>query len=347
MPRRKKNTNKPSTEAFVSNQNGGSQGINANQCPNQLRHTLEPLISSMSSLTVDSTVHETTQTSHNIASAVPSLSCVAESVGEENQNVPSIMVKVEILALMKDLKTLEVDALYKICRTGTKVMCKNKRHYDIAILYLKTTKTEFYTYDILGEKAEFYTYDRLGEKPFKVIVRGLPGIKPELLKQELTDNFKLKVLSVFSMVRNDEDTVKHHDKLFLVNFQKGSTTLHALKEIKTIFLIKVSWELFRGWKMDATQCQRCQNFGHQTQNCHMMPRCAFCTGAHLTNGCPIQELTINSNQQPARSTSASSDLYSGAELCQIFKEITSAFQPCQSQADKVRVMNYFVNKYGT
>lgn len=279
MTKRRKKTNK-SSQNSPGGSSGGSapqrkytkQNGNAKKSSNQERRSST---ASMSGSSVYSNASKITQKSHASNYAGPSSNSVRTNNDGINLKVPPIMVKsISPTQLMKDLSAHKVPAQYKLCRVGTKVVCSNKIHYDNALSYLKE------------QNAEFYTHDIPGEKPFKVVVRGLPDIEPNIIKRELAEHFKLVPLAVYPMTRKNEKTSQYRDRLFLIHFQRKTTTLQALQAIRAMFSIIVKWEPYRGGNRDVTQCQRCLNFGHGTKNCYMLPRCASCGQSHLTNECP-------------------------------------------------------------
>lgn len=192
--------------------------------------------------------------------------------------VPPLMVKsVDLGRLQATMKAIKVNAAYKLCRVGIKVVISSMKDYLKAKTYLEKSKAEFYTFDIPSEK------------PFKAVIRGLPNKKPDEIKADLEQRYKLKPVAVFPMSRHDKSKV-YRDCLYLVHFQKGSVTLGALKAARVVLDIIVSWEAYRGANRDVTQCMRCLQYGHGARNCRVKPRCAACTLQHETKDCPIEEV---------------------------------------------------------
>lgn len=124
-------------------------------------------------------------------------------------------------------------------------------------------------------------------KPFKVVLRGLPDLDTDELKQELVD-LNLSVEGIFKIVRR-KPNIKYRDQLFLIHMKKGSTTLKDLKNVKAIFNIIVEWEKYRPINKGATQCQNCLLYGHGTKNCHLKSRCAKCGKNHKTEECILEQ----------------------------------------------------------
>lgn len=192
--------------------------------------------------------------------------------------IPPLMVKAVGLSKLKaTMKAINIEAKYKLCRVGVKVVLASKEDYQKAKSYLTRSKTEFYSFDMPSEK------------PFKAVIRGLEAMDTDDIKMELEHHYKLKPLAVFPMSRHDKKTT-YRDCLYLVHFVKGSATLGALKAVRFLNDTIVEWEGYRGANRDVTQCMRCLHFGHGARNCNVKPRCGVCTQQHETKDCPIEEV---------------------------------------------------------
>lgn len=192
--------------------------------------------------------------------------------------IPPLMVKAVGLSKLKaTMKAINIEAKYKLCRVGVKVVLESKEDYLKAKTYLTRSKTEFYSFDMPSDK------------PFKAVIRGLEAMDTDEIKQELEHHYKLKPLAVFPMSRHDKNKT-YRDCLYLVHFRKGSVTLGALKAVRYLNDTIVEWEGYRGANRDVTQCMRCLHFGHGARNCNVKPRCGVCTQQHETKDCPIEEV---------------------------------------------------------
>ncbi|XP_058448904.1 uncharacterized protein LOC131428864 [Malaya genurostris] len=199
-----------------------------------------------------------------------------EEEEEAKVKLPPLMVKsVPLATLQRELIRIGIQAEFKLCGIGIKVMLHTKSEYVKAKNYL----------DRAG--AEYFSHDLATEKPFKAVVRGLPLMSGNDIASELAERYKLQPVAVFPMTRKDV-TNKYRDCLYLVHFKKGTVTLNALKAVRSISSMIVSWEPYRGTNRDVTQCMRCLNFGHGTRNCHLQPRCNNCGQVHLTSSCPAE-----------------------------------------------------------
>ncbi|XP_055523132.1 uncharacterized protein LOC129717294 [Wyeomyia smithii] len=170
--------------------------------------------------------------------------------------LPPLVVKnVPLNKLISDFASPGVAAEYKLCGIGMMVMLHTKVDFEKDTQFLKNSKTEFFIHDIPGEK------------PFKVVIRGLPGFDPKLIGAEIKDRYKLAPIAVYPI--------------------KRTVTLSALRAIRSLFSIIICWEPYRGGRRDVTQCQRCLNFGHGTRNCNIKLRCNICAKDHSTSDCPV------------------------------------------------------------
>lgn len=192
--------------------------------------------------------------------------------------VPPIFASTkEVAALRNELAKKQIHPLFKLCSTGTKIVCTTVADYQEVGKFL------------VENRAEFYTHDAPGNKPLKVLLRGLEEYSPEEIIQELKAK-KLKPLNVFPIRRGEGSNQR--DRPYLVHLEKGSISMKDLREVKALFQIIVEWERYRPKKRQVTQCGNCLAYGHGTKNCHMRPRCGKCAGEHSTDSCaPMQEGT--------------------------------------------------------
>ncbi|XP_062557528.1 uncharacterized protein LOC134222392 [Armigeres subalbatus] len=204
----------------------------------------------------------TTGTADNISG----LNGFGEIEGEFDQRHHPISNKIPPLArsvgldkLKRNLKTIGINAAFKICRIGIKVVLSSKEDYQKTKQHLDNSKAECFTFDIPSEK------------PFKAVIRGLPIMDIEEIKSDLELRYKLEPLAIFPMTRHNS-VMEYRDCLYLVHFRKRTILLDALKVARLIQDVIVSWKGYRGTNNDVTQYMRCLNFGHGTRNCRLRPR---------------------------------------------------------------------------
>lgn len=198
--------------------------------------------------------------------------------GKLPPKLPPLVVKnIPLDQLKKDLRIGGIDALFKLTRIGIKIVVNTKEALERTKAFLKR------------KNAEFFTHDSPEEKPFKAVVRGLPIMDKSDIEAELVQHYKLQPVAIHVIARKFSEG-DHRDCLYLVHFRKGSTTLNALRAVRTLNDMFVTWEAYRGSHRDVTQCMRCMNFGHGTRNCSLKPRCNICARPHITSDCPHDEV---------------------------------------------------------
>lgn len=187
---------------------------------------------------------------------------------------PLVVVNCRFHVLQPLVEKTGVKPGFKICGIGIKILCQ--------------TEAEFQTIESLLKqcKLEYFSHDKPGEKPFKAIVRGLPGVTTESLKSQLLAEHRLKTIEVHQITR--QETTKFRDNMYLIHFPRGSTTMKQLREIRSISNILVTWVPYRS-KRDVTMCMNCLNFGHGTRHCHRLTRCNRCAADHPTDKCTAAE----------------------------------------------------------
>lgn len=197
------------------------------------------------------------------------------SPGKKKQ--PPLVVKnISFAILAPKLNASVADLSYKITRFGTKVMCTSDD--DVS----KVRK-------ILDQNGwEYYTHDKPSDRPYRAVIRGLPLVDPEDLRQRLITKHNLDAVAVH-IIRRKEDSADREETLYLVHFSKGSTNLTKLREIKEVGHIIVRWDSYRNKRSDVTQCTNCLYHGHGTRNCHLKSRCNNCGENHDTEKCSSKD----------------------------------------------------------
>lgn len=119
----------------------------------------------------------------------------------------------------------------------------------------------------------FYTYTPASERLIKSVIRGLPKIETDEIKEDLlSQGFQVVKVSPLG-----------NSRLYLVLFGTN-TKISDVKSIKQISCCRVTMEkLIKS--TGCTQCFRCQQFGHAATNCNFPARCVKCTGEHHTHMC--------------------------------------------------------------
>lgn len=146
------------------------------------------------------------------------------------------------------------------------------------------------------QEIEFHTYSEPSERHEVFILKNHARVELEVLLQLLKDE-KLPVTSVsFAFDPKKKKAFaprnprpNHHDDpdpVYKVFFEKGSITFSELQQ-KHRFIehFKVRWEKVNVKTKKASQCHRCQSWGHSSLNCNRAPRCVKCLESHEVGNC--------------------------------------------------------------
>jgi hypothetical protein len=132
---------------------------------------------------------------------------------------------------------------------------------------------------------EFHSFSLKSEKPLKSVIKGLPSIPIEEIKNDLISK-GFSPLQVFLLKGKNGQSTKA--PIYMVHFV-SDTNIQKIKEIKSICHCIVTIEKYNT-KNTGTQCFRCQDYGHAATNCNRPHRCVKCAGNHATASC-IKEAT--------------------------------------------------------
>ena len=234
------------------------------------------------------------------------------SVPKKAKLPPLVVVNFSFHKLQPLVEKLGVKPIFKISGIGTKILCKTEEEFLLVENLLKQCKLEY------------FTHDKPGEKPFKVIVRGLPGVTGESLKKQLLVEHQLQALEVREIKRQEDS--RFRDTMYLIYFPRGSITMKQLKEIRTISNIQVTWDAHRS-KHDVTMCMNCLHFGHGTRHCHRASRCNRCGEAHSTEKCPAEDCDPRCANCGGKHPATDKTCGKRAEFLKIRRQATIGKQP--------------------
>ncbi|KAJ8911161.1 hypothetical protein NQ315_013015, partial [Exocentrus adspersus] len=143
-----------------------------------------------------------------------------------------------------------------------------------------------------ADKQEYHTYSLHEERNLRAVIRGIPtGISEEEIKADLVEQ-GFTVLSVHRMTsRRDKRTMP----LVLVQVP---TNQGNLLQVQRCCALVIRVEKQRQATV-ATQCHRCQKFGHGQSRCTAQPKCVKCGADHETGRCE------KSREEPARCANCS------------------------------------------
>lgn len=151
--------------------------------------------------------------------------------------------------------------------------------------------------NFLEQKIPFHTFTPDEQKPVKLVLKSIP---PNVTAENIIEDLKSKGLEVrkaIQMVKKQpEGTADIKYPMYKVEFAP-TTKIATVVKHNQVCRYKVKWEKLRGTDSTVTQCYNCQNFGHIAPNCHIDPRCMFCSKKHGKNECgePEQLKCANCN----------------------------------------------------
>ncbi|KAJ8911978.1 hypothetical protein NQ315_003256 [Exocentrus adspersus] len=122
------------------------------------------------------------------------------------------------------------------------------------------------------------TYSLQEDRNLRAVIRGIPtGVAEEEIKADLVEH-GFTVLSVHRMTsRRDKSTMP----LVLVQVPTSESNL---LQVQRCYALVVRVEKQRQATV-ATQCHRCQKFGHGQSRCTAQPKCVKCGADHETGRC--------------------------------------------------------------
>lgn len=117
------------------------------------------------------------------------------------------------------------------------------------------------------------------EKPKKFIIRGLPHFTDV---NDIFNAFREQKIEPLRIAYLTNRKTKNPMPLFLATL-KASPEIDNIKNITKINYLAVTFEVYN--QKGASQCYRCQEFGHSSLTCHLTPRCVKCSQAHRASEC--------------------------------------------------------------
>lgn len=129
---------------------------------------------------------------------------------------------------------------------------------------------------------EFHTYPLEEEKLTSLVLKGLPPMEEEDVK-ELVATTGLTPLRISRLAKAGESPVRPTFRITL----PGTTTLRDARKHHNLDGWTVYWEKFNP-KNDVVQCYRCQEFDHTSRFCNEKAKCVKCGENHRTADCPFK-----------------------------------------------------------
>lgn len=213
---------------------------------------------------------------------------------------------------------------FRSVKDGISIITYSKHDYDLFITKLKEIKFEF------------YTFTHLNDRPKKLVLKGMSqDYELEEILQDLksqSENKKINVLSINIIYRHiknkDTNTIKRvPSNKYLVNLSSDSDLNYITNNVKYVCDHQISWEQYIK-KFVATQCRRCQKFGHAAANCHNVYRCVKCTTIHNPGECPKLE-----NEKP-KCVNCQEEHSANYKKCSTFLEYTKRTQRIKTKVNE-------------
>ncbi|CAD6221968.1 GSCOCG00011677001-RA-CDS, partial [Cotesia congregata] len=151
---------------------------------------------------------------------------------------------------------------------------------------------------------KFHTYSLKNEKKKTLVIKGLhEETNPGDIQAELMEiGIEAKQVSLMKGTNYP---------IFIVAVTVDTLLKHVKQKARLLCNTKVTWENYET-KRRASQCHRCQEWGHATINCFAEPACLKCGEAHLTKDC------VKSKDTPAKCVNCAGDHPANATICKSY-----------------------------
>lgn len=223
---------------------------------------------------------------------------------------------------------------FRSVKDGISIITYSKNDYDLIKLKLKEINFEF------------YTFTHFEDRPKKLVLKGMSqNYELEEILEDLklqSENMNIKILSINFIYRHlkkrDTNEIKRvPSNKYIVYFSSDSDLNYVINNLMFICDHKIAWEPYIK-KFIATQCRRCQKFGHAAANCNNLYRCVKCTAIHGPGEC-LKLIT-----DKPKCVNCNEDHSANYKNCPKFIEYTKRTQRYKNQELKVpeKGMN-FVN----
>lgn len=198
----------------------------------------------------------------------------------KKSKLPPIIVQgISKKDLTNRIKSLKVENYHlRFTSMGVNVYVENAKQFNIIRENLKKDGVLFFTHDLPEEKH------------VKVVLRDFYKMEHNELKVILAEE-GLKPVEIRTIIPKRARFTEH--VLYVLSFLPDGFNMNEIKSIKTIDHIEVKWERYRKMTTGMTQCRRCMTPGHGTRNCHLGPRCKYCSEGHLSDTCSKVDKAID------------------------------------------------------
>lgn len=150
-------------------------------------------------------------------------------------------------------------------------------------IYTTTTEdSENIQAGLKRQKLAFFTYTYKKNKIYHRVIKGLPTIPTEDILAEL-EELGAGAVRCCHLKQKRIKQPPFTYPIYMVSFATAELAVKA-SEIKYLAYCKIKWDKYKN-KKQITQCHRCQQFGHGSNNCNQAAKCVKCPGNHLTADC--------------------------------------------------------------
>ena len=166
--------------------------------------------------------------------------------------------------------TKEIDDYSKFIQT-LKTFIKNEPRIFYSKYKLTIITDSQADFDIVKRELEiaevpFHTYPEKQYKPKKHVANGLPDVPTEEIIADL-DKKGIKCQRVITLKKRDE--ASEGSPIYLIDFP-NNTDMKAVRNFRYLCYVRVYWENYNK-RRKATQCFKCQRFGHTAEYCNNDP----------------------------------------------------------------------------
>jgi len=154
-------------------------------------------------------------------------------------------------------------------RQSSMIMCDSLDDKNKFIDFLRNSNLEFHTFGEKEEKAQVF------------ILKGISGYTECEIDELFARNIKCFTAKVKRYSKEDSQYPVY--RVLITGMHVNLAYLqHNCKELARI---TITWQAIRKDKHKATQCFRCQRFGHVSKECNHEFRCVKCAGNHSPGCC--------------------------------------------------------------
>lgn len=200
---------------------------------------------------------------------------------------PITIINLNIVEIENKFKTLSIPRTSleaQLCNVGVKIFVKNDKEYETLKAFC------------IQNQIEFYSHTTKNNRKIKMVLYGLPEMDTEEIENVLKE-FNINPLDIKKMIVKEPKFELQCN--YLLYFKKSDNIrISDLKQVRTLFQIKVRWQYYVHRREGPTQCSNCQRFSHGTENCYLKPKCIRCGKPHKSNDCPLRDPSNPTQKTP-------------------------------------------------